>query len=113
MAAPQADCLLMGPGDFPQKGEDGVYGPRESTSAILRAQREIALAHGCAFWDLRAFMGGEGSMVDWVAATPPMAKSDHIHFTRRGYVRVGMGLVDAMMAGFDDHDVLSAKTLDR
>lgn len=109
-AAPQADCLLMGPGDFPQKGEDGSYGPRESTSYILRAQREIALEHGCAFWDLRAFMGGEGSMTDWVAATPPMAKSDHIHFTRRGYVRVGMGLVDAMMAGFDEHDILSARS---
>ena len=109
-AAPQADCLLMGPGDFPKKGEDGVYGPRESTSYILRAQREVALEMGCAFWDLRAFMGGEMSMVDWATATPAMAKGDHIHFTRRGYVRVGMGLVDAMMAGFDDHDVLSAKT---
>lgn len=108
-AAPQADCLLMGPGDFPKKGADGVYGPRESTSYILRAQREVALEMGCGFWDLRAFMGGELSMNDWVAATPPMAKGDHIHFTRRGYVRVGMGLVDAMMAGFDDHDVLGAK----
>ncbi len=109
-AAPHAACLLVGPGDFPKKGEDGVYGPRESTSYILRAQREIALEMGCAFWDLRAFMGGEMSMTDWAAATPPMAKEDHIHFTRRGYVRVGMGMVDAMMAGFDDHDVLSAKT---
>lgn len=110
-AAPQAACLLVGPGDFPKKGEDGVYGPRESTSYILRAQREIALEMGCAFWDLRAFMGGEMSMTQWATATPPMAKEDHIHFTRRGYVRVGMGMVDAMMAGFDGHDVLSAKTL--
>lgn len=100
-AAPQADCLLVGPGDFPKKGEDGVYGPRESTTYILEAQREVALEHGCAFWDLREFMGGELSMNDWVAATPSMARGDHIHFTRRGYVRLGMGLVDAMMAGFD------------
>jgi len=112
-AAPQADCLLMGPGDFPKQGEDGLYHPRESTSYILRAQREIALEHGCAFWDLREFMGGEMSMVEWAAATPSMARGDHIHFTRRGYVRVGMGLVDAMMAGFDDHDVLGARTLDQ
>ncbi len=111
-AAPQASCLLMGPGDFPQKGDDGSYHPRESTSYILRAQREIALEHGCAFWDLRAFMGGEMSMVDWAAATPAMARQDHIHFTRRGYVRVGMGLVDAMMAAFDGGDVLSARVAD-
>ncbi len=112
-AAPEASCLLMGPGDFPKKGEDGLYHPRESTSYILEAQREVALEMGCAFWDLRAFMGGEMSMDDWVDATPPMAKADHIHFTRRGYVRVGMGLVDAMMAGFDQHDVLSAKTFEQ
>ncbi|MEM6290450.1 MAG: GDSL-type esterase/lipase family protein [Myxococcota bacterium] len=111
-AAPQADCLLVGPGDFPKKGAEGVYGPRESTSYILEAQREVALEMGCAFWDLRAFMGGEMAMVDWATATPAMAKKDHIHFTRRGYVRVGMGIVDAMMAGFDGNDVLANSTPD-
>jgi len=102
----------MGHGGIPKKGEDGFYDPRDSTSYILRAQREIALENGCAFRDLREFMGCEMSMNDWVDATPPTAKGDHIHFTRRGYVRVGIGLVDAMMAGFDDHDVLSAKTFE-
>jgi hypothetical protein len=30
-----------------------------------------------------------------------MASRDHIHFTRRGYVRVGMAITDAIMAGYD------------
>ncbi len=111
-AAPGADCVLVGPGDFPERGPDGVYQPRASTSFILEAQREISLEMGCGFWDLRAFMGGEMAMVKWAAATPAMAKGDHIHLTRRGYVRMGMGLVDAMMAGFDA-DVLGRSTISR
>jgi hypothetical protein len=51
-------------------------------------------------------MGGDLSMVQWANAVPPMAKSDHIHLTRRGYVRMGMALTDAMMLEFDG-DVLS------
>ena len=46
-------------------------------------------------------MGGELPMTRWAAAQPPMAKQDHIHFTKRGYVRSGMPLVDAMMVEFD------------
>jgi len=64
-------------------------------------QRTVAAEMGCGFWDTKAFMGGELSMPMWVAAQPAMAKPDHIHFTVRGYVRIGMALVDAMMVGFD------------
>ena len=41
------------------------------------------------------------SMVRWVAARPRMARDDHIHLTRRGYVRMGMALADAMMVDYD------------
>ena len=37
----------------------------------------------------------------WATSRPLMASRDHIHFTRRGYVRLGMALADAMMAGYD------------
>lgn len=100
-AAPEASCLLVGPGDFPQKLDGGTYGPRPRTPALVDAQRAIALEKGCAFWDTLAFMGGEGSMVLWAMAEPAMGRSDHIHLTRRGYVRMGMGLTDALMQGFE------------
>ena len=29
-------------------------------------------------------MGGEGSMTAWVQSEPPLASSDHIHFTPTG-----------------------------
>ncbi|MEM7157591.1 MAG: GDSL-type esterase/lipase family protein [Myxococcota bacterium] len=99
--APQASCLLMGPGDFPRKDEEGRWHNRQRIDDIIEVQRRVAAEHGCGFWDTKAFMGGELSMTRWAAAQPPMAKQDHIHFTKRGYVRIGMALVDAMMVEFD------------
>ncbi|MEX1364342.1 MAG: GDSL-type esterase/lipase family protein [Nannocystaceae bacterium] len=99
--APRASCLLMGPGDFPRKDETGQWHNRQRIDDIIEVQRRVALERGCGFWDTKAFMGGELSMTLWAAAQPPMAKQDHIHFTKRGYVRLGMALVDAMMVEFD------------
>lgn len=100
-AAPHADCLLIGPGDFPREVEEGVWIPRPRLEAILQTQRDVAYEMGCGFWDTRAFMGGVGSMHTWATAQPRMASKDHIHFTKRGYVRLGMAVTDAMMADFD------------
>ena len=99
--APQASCLLMGPGDFPIPNGDGTFMPRPRISEIVDAQSRIAPEFGCGFWDTQAFMGGVLSMTQWVNADPPMAKPDHIHFTRRGYVRIGMAIADALMANYD------------
>lgn len=99
--APRASCLLMGPGDFPRKDETGQWHNRQRIDDIIEVQRRVALEHGCGFWDTKAFMGGELSMTLWATAEPPMAKQDHIHFTKRGYVRIGMALVDAMMVAYD------------
>ena len=100
-AVPDASCLLVGPGDFPQKLADGAYGPRPRVPALIAAQREVAAEAGCAFWDALAFMGGEGSMALWALAEPAMGRPDHTHLTRRGYVRMGMALTDALMQGFE------------
>jgi lysophospholipase L1-like esterase len=100
-AAPGASCLLVGPGDFPLRTEQGMFAPRPRVSEIVEVQARVAAEMGCGFWDAFAFMGGDLSMVQWANAIPPMAKSDHIHLTRRGYVRMGMALTDAMMLDFD------------
>jgi lysophospholipase L1-like esterase len=108
-AAPEASCLLVGPGDFPDFAANGAVLPRPRVSAIIEVQSRVAADAGCGFWDLRAFMGGELSMVQWVAADPPMAAADYVHLTRRGYTRMGMALVDAMMSSFDDTDPLRGR----
>jgi lysophospholipase L1-like esterase len=109
-AAPQASCLLVGPGDFPQAVPGGGWLPRARVGEIIAVQDRLAAEHGCGFWDMRAFMGGELAMLQWMNADPPMAAGDHVHLTRRGYVRMGMALADAIMTAFDGDDPLRART---
>ncbi len=106
-AAGLASCLLMGPGDFPMLDAGGAAAPRTRVTEIIAVQRRVADELGCAFWDLRAFMGGELSMVQWVRSTPPMAAPDFVHLTRRGYVRMGMAFVDALIVGLYRDDPLA------
>lgn len=100
-AAPEASCLIIGPGDFPREVEQDVWIPRPRVAEIVEAQRDLAYEMGCGFWDTLAFMGGVNSMHEWATSRPQMASRDHIHFTKRGYVRLGMAVIDAMMADFD------------
>ena len=109
-AAPEASCLLVGPGDFPLQTEPGSYAPRPRVAEIVAVQARVAADMGCGFWDTLAFMGGELSMLQWANAEPPMAKSDLIHLTRRGYVRMGMALTDALMLDFDG-DLMGSRTV--
>lgn len=100
-ALPGVSCLLVGPFDFPVETPQG-YIPRTRLLEIIASQRELAAKHGCGFWDGYEFMGGAGSMHQWVLASPPLASPDHIHLNNRGYVRVGMSLADAIMRAYDE-----------
>ncbi len=100
-AAPQANCLLIGPGDFPRELDEDVWVPRPRLVEIVETQRDVAYEMGCGFWDTLAFMGGVNSMHTWATSRPQMASRDHIHLTKRGYVRMGMALTDALMAAYD------------
>ena len=55
----------------------------DNVDHIIAAQREAALAEGCAFWNLRQAMGGKGSMKQWVTAG--MGQGDFVHLTAPGY----------------------------
>jgi lysophospholipase L1-like esterase len=103
-ALPDASCVLVGPGDFPRE-EDGTWSTRPRLLEIIREQRRIAPQFGCGFWDAYAFMGGEGSMAEWVLANPRLGAPDHIHLTHRGYVRMGMVLGDALLRAHDARHV--------
>lgn len=95
---PNASCLLIGPSDRPvQAGNDWVDRPR--TAQIIETQWSVALAHGCAFFDVVAFQGGSMATVSWASMQPPYAGRDHVHFTRLGYERMGQVLLGAMLEG--------------
>lgn len=99
-AAPGASCLLIGPVDFSEKDEaTDAWLPRPRLEPIIEAQREVAKQRGCGFFDTRAFMGGAGSMDAWVTAE--LAKADHLHMTKLGYLHLGRVLADALLRDFD------------
>jgi lysophospholipase L1-like esterase len=97
--APTATILVVGPPDRTQKIRRVGWQTMEKIDVIAEAQREAALANGCAFWDLRAKMGGKGSMLRWVAAG--MAQADHVHFTGPGYRMLGDAVFRDLMSQYD------------
>jgi lysophospholipase L1-like esterase len=99
VAAPTATILVVGPPDRTQKIRKIGWQTMEKVDVIAEAQREAALANGCAFWDLRAKMGGKGSMLRWVAAG--MAQADHVHFTGPGYRMLGDAVFRDVMSQYD------------
>ena len=120
-AAPAASCVLVGPSDRPQIHKQEVPPPPEKgrhkhkrpkpsfivsfslrtrAAEVIQAQREVARELGCGFWDTVAASGGPFSIVSWVDREPPLAWPDYVHFTRKGYRRLGDLFTDALLAGF-------------
>ncbi len=94
-ALPDADVLVIGPSDMAHKvGTEWESYPY--VDEVRDALRTAAHVQGAAFFDVYGFMGGAGSMTDWVARNPPLAGSDHIHFTPNGAQKVGKALASAL-----------------
>jgi lysophospholipase L1-like esterase len=97
-AAPTATIMVIGPPDRYIRTRKG-WTPMDNIDKIVEAQRQAALATGCAFWDLREKMGGKGSMQQWVTAG--MAQYDHVHFTGTGYKVLGDAVFRDLMSQYD------------
>jgi len=96
-AAPAASVLVIGaPDQFIRTR--GRLGTVEGVDRVLAAQREAALAEGCAFWNLRQAMGGRGSMKQWVTAG--LAQGDFVHLTATGYRLWGESLAQLLVENY-------------
>ncbi len=98
-AAPAATILVSGPPDRAIRVRGKGWVTLDNMDMIVEAERQAALAHGCAFWDQRAKMGGKGSMREWVLAG--MAQNDHVHLTAPGYHMVGDAMFRDLMSEYD------------
>jgi len=96
-AAPTASILVIGPPDRDQRVKR-VWQPMERVGMIAEAQRLAAMDMGCTFIDLRAQMGGQGSMLQWVKAG--MAQADHVHLTSPGYHMLGDAVFRDLMTQY-------------
>lgn len=105
-AAPTSSILVVGPPDRMYRSR-GKWVPYPRIGGIIEAQRAAALAAGCAFWDLRAKMGGEGVMRDWMLSG--LAQRDHVHLTVPGYQKIGTALFEDLMTSFGQFTVVREK----
>ncbi len=97
--APQASILIVGPPDRAMRVRRNWIGVPK-LDMIAEAQRDVAKELGCAFWDLRERMGGDGAMKRWVHAG--MAQGDFVHLTGEGYRLVGETLYRDLIAHYEE-----------
>ena len=68
---------------------------------IVAAQKRVADAAGCAFYDQMEAMGGPGSIAQWASESEPRAGHDRIHLTRTGYAQLGTSFATDLGRGYD------------
>jgi lysophospholipase L1-like esterase len=98
-AVPTASCLLLGPPDRAIKSGD-MWATAPKILEIIAAEKRVAEAAGCAFYDQLAAMGGEGTIALWSEESPPRAQKDRVHLTRDGYAQVGASFASDLMRGY-------------
>lgn len=82
-AKPGVAIIVIGPADMSIKKED-YFETYPFLEEVRNALKEAAFKAGAGFWDMYSAMGGRNSMPSWVAANPPLASSDYVHFSPRG-----------------------------
>lgn len=93
-------CVIIGPSDHGVRQRGKVISD-PNVVKIIGWQRTWAAKVGCAFWDSRGFMGGDGSMGKWVKQG--FGWSDYSHFTGKGEQAMGVGFYRAVLKGLRDH----------
>lgn len=78
---PAADILIMGIADRGEKVGTEVSS-MAACAAMVNSQRELARKTGTAFWDTRAAMGGENSVVEW--RNRKLVNADYTHLNKDG-----------------------------
>jgi lysophospholipase L1-like esterase/type II secretory pathway pseudopilin PulG len=100
-AVPSASCLLLGPPDRAVPGADkDTWVTSSKLVEIVAAQRRVAEAAGCAFYDQLAAMGGEGTVAAWAVEDPPRAQKDRVHLTKEGYAQLGAAFASDLQRGY-------------
>ncbi len=98
--APNAAILIIGPSDM-STSVDGNFQTWPFLSELNDGMKEAAFDQGCAFWDMFGVMGGQNSMVSWVANNPPYAGPDYTHFTPAGARKMAELMYKAISDEYD------------
>lgn len=98
-AAPESACLVVGPIDAVRGPDTDSPGTeRPYLQKVNALEREVALAEGCAFFDIYAAMGGAGSFNRFHKAK--LAHDDLVHPRGKGLDLLGELLSDAILRAY-------------
>lgn len=98
---PEASCLVVSVLDSAERVEGRVRS-LQRIPRVVEAQREAALAAGCAFFDAYEATGGMGTMRRWARASPRLVSVDYRHLSSEGALVFANLLYKAMLQGYDD-----------
>lgn len=87
--SPNSAILVVSAADGNIKGR-----PLQGLDGVVNAQKDLAEKNGLMFLDLRAKMGGPGSINRW--RQEKLAAPDLVHFSPAGYRKIGEMTVDAI-----------------
>jgi lysophospholipase L1-like esterase len=96
-AVPEAGCLILGAMDRAEKKGADLHS-MAVIPAIVKEQRAVAKAVGCAFFNTYQAMGGPGSMAGWVGRG--LGQADLTHPTGSGSEVLASWIFRALMAGY-------------
>ncbi|MDP3154439.1 MAG: GDSL-type esterase/lipase family protein [Archangium sp.] len=100
-AAPGAACLLASPPDAGIWRMDQTLTPRTQTRLVAAYMGELARENGCAWYDMQAAMGGEGSIERWWSAG--LMNRDLVHPLALGGDLMGYQLDEALENARREH----------
>jgi lysophospholipase L1-like esterase len=93
---PEASCMLMSLIDHGARQENTVR-TRSIVPRLVSAQRRVAEAQGCAFFDTFHAMGGQDAIGRWYQARPQLAAPDFSHPTAAGQAVIATLVYRALM----------------
>lgn len=100
-AMPRTAFLVVGIADRGGKLPTGEVGTMPEVTPLLEAQSQAAAMAGAAFWNTFEAMGGQGAMVEFANAKPPLAARDYTHINEEGGQRIARLLFDALTWGYE------------
>ncbi len=106
-ALPGASCLLVSPMDAGRRVDGRIVG-KPAIDEVRDRMRQVAIDHGCGFWDLFEAMGGTGSVARWVRAQA-MNSEDLVHPRRSAADLIGRGFARALVEAVTAEDDLACR----